>query len=906
MLAAIPFIVAGTSSPADTLAFALPHEEELQLKEAVEYAKGIYVSPATAPHGQAAKAAKNTLMLTTCNDGWTEMLHSFGCLARELGIKGLVFVQEQTLWERLQRVPMSADEQANSFRTSLTPYFSPTFAEHYKVGTKAATFKKAMFNRAGVLKLHAVLVVLRLGVNVWLSDMDVAFIRNPWPAWNLALPCDMDMIAYFHTEISSSESFKDFSTGFFRARANWLTMSFLEEAIDLSAKKPREVEQVLANIVFQKWRSLNRTLLLQQSDASDNMHDPAAPSKERPLRWCSVNAKCTHPNGLLRLSADQVNEWRNLPPEQVTSTGPPTVFHPNFLIGVGSKLTVLNNSGLWTTYSSSGGCQRSGGLGAQVDLTPRFGATWRWPGSCGVARSPPPGPGPAPQARVARSSSPVSALEARVAADSVTSRAAQATLATVGLPPLCNNKFYAFDFGTFEQAFPGLRSCAFTTYSHVIDEVTRLLPQPCRAQTPAEADFIFPPPYFFHDHNWPIYCKVMDRDMNAAYRDDKSRDLNLSPFVDESSDLASQEWKIDVKGPRFSGSSRDKRCKIPRATRPRDGPSDSATSCVHSWWTQVWPQRYTHAAFPAIEDMLLNVSAWQQLFGVDLASSAKLVVMHHAQTPIAGLVEWEQYPLPASVYQAPHVVWAKISSRTRYHMNVTTRNAGVYRYGLDISLPPSAQAVAAQLAKLPLQPMAEKPFLMGFLGNLVYGRSHIRSRIKHMHNGKDIQILSTRGATSNPVQSYAEFMMNTSFALILRGDTRQTHRMIDCICAGGIPVLLTDFMVPPFNETLPWETFGILINESNWAETERILRAVPMDRREHLQRAARHVCLTAFVTAPRQVQHVIDTVAARPGSSLGGAATLRQEQATRGAGLAMRRAGPAMHGAGPASRRAGY
>ena len=38
--------------------------------------------------------------------------------------------------------------------------------------------------------------------------------------------------------------------------------------------------------------------------------------------------------------------------------------------------------------------------------------------------------------------------------------------------------------------------------------------------------------------------------------------------------------------------------------------------------------------------------------------------------------------------------------------------------------------------------------------------------------------------------------------------------MIDTICGGGIPVLLTDYLVPPFEDTLPWESFGVIINES--------------------------------------------------------------------------------------------
>ena len=156
----------------------------------------------------------------------------------------------------------------------------------------------------------------------------------------------------------------------------------------------------------------------------------------------------------------------------------------------------------------------------------------------------------------------------------------------------CTSRFYAFDFLTFEQAFPGLRSCAFSTYGHVIDEVTRLLPQPCRTATPAEADFIFPPPYFFHDHNWPFYCKRLNRELTSAWRDGVTYSLVLSENVVESSDLTSDDWSIDMAGAPFRGARDDKRCRFHRvqvhatnnrtpAALSRALATDRSSACTH-------------------------------------------------------------------------------------------------------------------------------------------------------------------------------------------------------------------------------------------------------------------------------------------------------------------------------------
>lgn len=416
----------------------------------------------------------------------------------------------------------------------------------------------------------------------------------------------------------------------------------------------------------------------------------------------------------------------------------------------------------------------------------------------------------------------------------------------------CTSSFYAFDFVSFERTFPGLSSCAFSAHSHAIDEVTRLLPQRCRAATPQEADFLFPPPYFYAEHNWPFYCKKMDRELNSGKRDLETGNVALSHLTRDSGSIDG-DWQITVAEGHFNGTS-DLRCR--QAQKWAKGEH----SCTHIR-PGPWPTRLSLPA--AVEEMLMNASTWKKAFGVDFAAGAKLVLIAHQQTPLAGLREWEEYPYPESWYTAPHLIWAKVGSRSWYQLDGDTHTAAAYRAGHDISQPPPAQPNAYKLAALPLQPIASKPYLIGFIGNLGYPRHHVRTLMRHLHNGQDIQLRTTRAATGNSFELYAEFMMNTTFAIHLRGDTKWTHRLIETICAGSIPVLITDYLVPPFEDSVPWESYGILINQSQWNETVNILQAIPMERRRHLQHAARRACNTMFKTVPLQIQHVLQTVTSR-------------------------------------------
>ena len=268
-------------------AFALPPHERLLLHGAVQRAKGIYSTAPALEHSiPARQEALNTVLLTTCNSGWSDVLYSWACAARSIGLRTLLFVTNIELLAELQRPGGHWD----GFNATLVPHFSLTMANKYPVGTGSASFRTPTFNRATMLKLHVTLCILRLGVNVWLSDLDIAFIRDPWPAFQLTAPCDLELFATWRPskdrhQPTDDSRFSSFNSGYTRLRASRPTIELLEQTINLSAHRPHRDDQTLLREVFLKWIRRNRTQLLAPRPGDSRRLSQAAKSEGDRLRW---------------------------------------------------------------------------------------------------------------------------------------------------------------------------------------------------------------------------------------------------------------------------------------------------------------------------------------------------------------------------------------------------------------------------------------------------------------------------------------------------------------------------------------------------------------------------------------------------------------------------------------------
>lgn len=217
------------------------------------------------------------------------------------------------------------------------------------------------------------------------------------------------------------------------------------------------------------------------------------------------------------------------------------------------------------------------------------------------------------------------------------------------------------------------------------------------------------------------------------------------------------------------------------------------------------------------------------------------------------------YDLPDKrVYTDPNIVWALVGS-DRWH----------YRAGHDISAPvgptyrckqpfESANSGLGRRMNMALsQRLEDKRWLASFKGNLdiIKWRRHAASLL---HNEKDVIVVHT----TEKAYDFDDLLVNSTFNLILRGDTLMSYRFNEAVCSGNVPVFINDFWIPPLNELVPIEEYAVHMNltDADLRSVRDRLLAIDIPTRERLRRRAREVCEKHLQTIARQtwsMSHII-------------------------------------------------
>ena len=187
---------------------------------------------------------------------------------------------------------------------------------------------------------------------------------------------------------------------------------------------------------------------------------------------------------------------------------------------------------------------------------------------------------------------------------------------------------------------------------------------------------------------------------------------------------------------------------------------------------------------------------------------------------------------------------------------------GIYRIGKDVSYPPSAMHLERPEYLHPLQAAtaaatacAPTKHLLAFDGSTIRAHnmrdpigmeyvSRYRSRLSRLHNpseGVHIVVCAKRqlranrqsqqqqgtAATGRALEEASSpsndecngagasgstalpLALNTTFALVPRGDMPYAYRLIEALAFGAIPVILSDEYVLPFSEILDWQAFSV-------------------------------------------------------------------------------------------------
>ncbi|EGD75354.1 hypothetical protein PTSG_06430 [Salpingoeca rosetta] len=121
----------------------------------------------------------------------------------------------------------------------------------------------------------------------------------------------------------------------------------------------------------------------------------------------------------------------------------------------------------------------------------------------------------------------------------------------------------------------------------------------------------------------------------------------------------------------------------------------------------------------------------------------------------------------------------------------------------------------------------------------------MRNHLPKLHNGRDIVLVCAcqwfgkerMGREGEEEEfnkyTYTELALETKFGLIVEGFGYHSLRYHGC---GRLPVIVVDHYVLPYQDLLDWETFSMRIPEHRLLELPRILRSIPDEVVEMIQR----------------------------------------------------------------------
>jgi len=62
---------------------------------------------------------------------------------------------------------------------------------------------------------------------------------------------------------------------------------------------------------------------------------------------------------------------------------------------------------------------------------------------------------------------------------------------------------------------------------------------------------------------------------------------------------------------------------------------------------------------------------------------------------------------------------------------------------------------------------------------------------------------------------WGERLARAWFGVVPRGDSLFTHRLMEVVSAGAIPVIVSDGWILPFDELVDWERVGVVVREDD-------------------------------------------------------------------------------------------
>ncbi|GER25565.1 exostosin family protein [Striga asiatica] len=165
---------------------------------------------------------------------------------------------------------------------------------------------------------------------------------------------------------------------------------------------------------------------------------------------------------------------------------------------------------------------------------------------------------------------------------------------------------------------------------------------------------------------------------------------------------------------------------------------------------------------------------------------------------------------------------------------------GAFKLGKDISLPETyVRHSINPLKNIDGKPPSQRTILAVFAGKM---HGYLRPiLLQHWENKDPDMKIFGKLHESNGQKAYAQYMKSSKYCISAKGYEPYTPRVVEAIFYECVPVIISDNYVPPFFETLNWESFAVFVLERDIPNLKRIVLSISEERYVEMQERVRRV-----------------------------------------------------------------
>ncbi|XP_019184939.1 PREDICTED: probable glycosyltransferase At5g03795 isoform X2 [Ipomoea nil] len=159
-----------------------------------------------------------------------------------------------------------------------------------------------------------------------------------------------------------------------------------------------------------------------------------------------------------------------------------------------------------------------------------------------------------------------------------------------------------------------------------------------------------------------------------------------------------------------------------------------------------------------------------------------------------------------------------------------------FQFGKDASLPETyVKSPKKPLRGIGGKSLSRRHNLAFFAGNM---HGYLRPILLQHWENKDPE-MKIFGHVDTA--AYVDYMKSSKYCICAKGYEVNSPRVVEALSYECVPVIISDNFVPPFFETLNWESFTVFVPEKDIPDLKNILKSIPDRRFREMQRRVKLV-----------------------------------------------------------------